>query len=109
MKLKTKHLKTPKAAVAKRPAARRGRPRKVREEGAQPFTKSDAEPAGVRVTRDVEAESVTPPANHPEAGQGSMLHLYLREIGQVKLLTVQEEIQLAKRIKKGDEAAREQM
>jgi len=38
-----------------------------------------------------------------------MLHLYLREIGQVKLLTPQEEIQLAKRIKKGDEAARELM
>jgi RNA polymerase primary sigma factor len=37
------------------------------------------------------------------------LELYLREIGQVKLLTRQEEIALARRIKKGDEQAREQM
>ena len=35
--------------------------------------------------------------------------LYLREIGQVKLLTPQEEIDLAARIKKGDKKAREQM
>jgi RNA polymerase primary sigma factor len=35
--------------------------------------------------------------------------LYLREIGQVKLLTAQEEVDLAVRIKKGDKKAREQM
>src|SRR2546427_7581980 len=35
--------------------------------------------------------------------------LYLREIGQVKLLTTQQEIELAARIKKGDKKAREQM
>ena len=54
-----------------------------------------------------EAENPKPASTEP--GQSSMLHMYLREIGQVKLLTPQEEIQLAKRIKKGDEAAREQM
>ncbi|HYG23556.1 MAG TPA: sigma-70 family RNA polymerase sigma factor [Verrucomicrobiae bacterium] len=37
------------------------------------------------------------------------LHLYLREIGQVKLLTPQEEITLAERIHEGDETAREAM
>ena len=37
------------------------------------------------------------------------MQLYLREIGQVKLLTVQEEVVLAKRIKKGDKQAREDM
>jgi len=37
------------------------------------------------------------------------IKLYLREIGQVKLLTPQEEIELAGRIKKGDKKAREQM
>jgi RNA polymerase primary sigma factor len=37
------------------------------------------------------------------------IKLYLREIGQVKLLTPQEEIDLAGRIKKGDKKAREQM
>jgi RNA polymerase primary sigma factor len=35
--------------------------------------------------------------------------LYLQEIGQVALLTVEEEIELAARIKNGDEAAREHM
>jgi RNA polymerase primary sigma factor len=37
------------------------------------------------------------------------LQLYLREIGQVRLITPQEEITLAKRIKRGNRKAREQM
>jgi RNA polymerase primary sigma factor len=37
------------------------------------------------------------------------IKLYLREIGQVKLLTPQEEIELAAKIKRGDKKAREQM
>jgi len=37
------------------------------------------------------------------------IKLYLREIGQVKLLTPQEEVELAARIKKGDKKARERM
>jgi RNA polymerase primary sigma factor len=40
---------------------------------------------------------------------GDVLQLYLNEIGQVKLLTPQEEITLAKRIRRGDRRAREQM
>jgi RNA polymerase primary sigma factor len=41
--------------------------------------------------------------------RGDNLQLYLREIGQVKLLTPQEEIALARRIKRGDKRAREHM
>ena len=44
-----------------------------------------------------------------ESTRGDTLQLYLREIGQVKLITPQEEIALAKRIKKGDRKAREKM
>ncbi|MGI8966882.1 MAG: sigma-70 family RNA polymerase sigma factor [Limisphaerales bacterium] len=55
------------------------------------------------------------PAAPPEARErspydgDSAIKLYLREIGQVKLLTVPEENALAARIKKGDKKAREHM
>ena len=65
------------------------------------------------------ATTTTPPLTPPlpvapEAIPGESLHgdsltLYLREIGQVNLLTPGEEIALAKRIKRGDKKAREQM
>jgi RNA polymerase primary sigma factor len=41
--------------------------------------------------------------------QTPCLNIYLTEIGKVKLLTPEQEIELANRIKAGDEAAREQM
>jgi RNA polymerase primary sigma factor len=67
-----------------------------------------------------EAEDPNTPAEpeEPSASRGrerssydgdTAIKLYLREIGQVKLLTPQEEIELAARIKKGDKKAREQM
>ncbi len=39
----------------------------------------------------------------------SAFHLYVREIGLTKLLTAKEEVQLARRIQKGDDSAREHM
>ena len=53
-----------------------------------------------------------PPPNHRERGSydgDTAIKLYLREIGQVKLLTPQDEVDLAARIRKGDKRAREQM
>jgi RNA polymerase primary sigma factor len=44
-----------------------------------------------------------------EEGCDSIITLYLREIGRVKLLTPQEELELAARIKNGDAEAREKM
>jgi RNA polymerase primary sigma factor len=44
-----------------------------------------------------------------ESLRGDTLQLYLREIGQVQLITPKEEIVLARRIKKGDKRARERM
>jgi RNA polymerase primary sigma factor len=45
----------------------------------------------------------------PESLEGNTLQLYLREIGQVKLLTADEEIALARRVRRGDQQAREDM
>jgi RNA polymerase primary sigma factor len=55
-------------------------------------------------------EAAHPKVRERNAYDGdTAIKLYLREIGQVKLLTPQEEIELAARIKKGDKKAREQM
>jgi RNA polymerase primary sigma factor len=59
-------------------------------------------PLAAKVVTAVEATS-------RESLRGDSLQLYLREISQVKLLTAQEEIALAKRIKRGDRKAREHM
>jgi RNA polymerase primary sigma factor len=76
-------------------------------------------PAGVRAV-DVSPSRVQPPAPptpvSPEEGElrtsydgDTAIKLYLREVGKVPLLTPQEEIELAARIKKGDKRAREHM
>ena len=49
------------------------------------------------------------PGTSAESPRGDALQLYLREIGQVKLLTPEDEVALAKRIRRGDNEAREQM
>ena len=50
------------------------------------------------------------PEDHRVAYESkTAIHLYLREVGQVALLTPAEEVELAARIKSGDESARERM
>ena len=53
------------------------------------------------------AETAEPPS--AQSSGSDALQLYLREIGQVKLITPEEEIALWRRIKRGDETAREEM
>jgi RNA polymerase primary sigma factor len=58
------------------------------------------------------AEDTSPVETHTERQKydgNTAFRLYLREVGQTKLLTPEEEVKLALRIKKGDKRAREQM
>src|SRR5438067_6194535 len=95
--------------VAKLPS-RRARARRMPPAEQQSRSASPAAPAVVSLPKTKplvhDPEYVKGPA---DSTQVPALQLYLREIGQVKLLTPKEEIELAKRIKKGDEQAREHM
>jgi RNA polymerase primary sigma factor len=106
----------------KRPLTLPGAPVKAEE-----LVRDDEEPKPEELAKEEAAAKVEDPAEvvvaGAEAGEpivhrgrersaydgDTAIKLYLREIGQVKLLTPQEEIQLAARIKKGDKKAREQM
>lgn len=67
-------------------------------------------PGGKGVPRDVDVESASITAKERVPYDGNTaFNLYLREVGETKLLTLKEENQLAARIKKGDKKAREQM
>jgi RNA polymerase primary sigma factor len=67
-------------------------------------------PAQTEPAKPAEGDTTTFIQRESERYDGdTAIKLYLREIGQVKLLTPQEEIVLAARIKKGDKKAREQM
>ena len=75
----------------------------------EPVKPEEVEEATAVVEADSE-ESLAPRERERSGYDGdTAIKLYLREIGQVKLLTPQEEIELAARIKKGDKRAREQM
>ena len=77
----------------------------AKEEAALKATETEEQPL-----IEAEAEEPAEPGRERSAYDGdTAIKLYLREIGQVKLLTPQEEIELAARIKKGDKKARELM
>jgi len=74
------------------------------EQGIEVITKEDA------TSRSPVEEAAAPPA--PVAGAEAnldSLRLYLRSIGQVELLNAAQEVQLAKRIERGDMEAKRQM
>jgi RNA polymerase primary sigma factor len=109
--------KTPHPPLRRRPAPQSVRhPKTLRSVARKPVAKHgpvEAEPilvkAAAEVPRDEEAYAPAPERERSGYDGDTAIKLYLREIGQVKLLTPQEEIHLAARIKKGDKKARELM
>jgi RNA polymerase primary sigma factor len=122
-------LKSFMAAKTKRPAKVNGKSRQVAppETTTPRFSKSksvvlnskmpiippEAAAEAAKLEAELRAEDLAPPQiverERSSYDGDTAIKLYLREIGQVKLLTPQEEIELAARIKKGDKKAREQM
>ena len=81
----------------------------VKSQADEAFEK---EAASVSAVREPHVEKEAPAEEKEERTSydaDTAIKLYLREIGQVKLLTPGEEVELAARIKKGDKKAREQM
>jgi len=76
------------------------------EQGIEVITKEDA------TSRNPVEETATPPPPVADAGTEAnldSLRLYLRSIGQVELLNAAQEVELAKRIERGDMEAKRQM
>ena len=73
--------------------------------------KSEVSPSALKqvivVPTDLQRETSLPVESPPKAD--SILSLYMREAGQIPLLTPKQEVALAARIKSGDAAAREHM
>src|SRR5262245_7927079 len=108
MKFKNNRLRP--MATARKP--RRGRPRNG---SARPLERSlKRKPMAPVLPLSIRRKPVSPVVEsdgHRTNGstEATPLQLYLREIGQVNLLTPKEEIALGKRIRRGDAQAREHM
>jgi RNA polymerase primary sigma factor len=89
------------------------------EQGIDVIAREDiavkAEPAPVEAAAEPMAEPVVSPRAAESAAEGlpdgnlDSLRLYLRSIGQVELLTATQEVELARRIERGDMEAKRQM
>jgi RNA polymerase primary sigma factor len=104
-------------------------PLRAEPEAEEAFPKDDEEPNPEELAKEKEALGSEAAAGSPAVAEvqaeervlesrsrqrspyngDTTFKLYLREIGQVKLLTPREEIELAARIKRGDKKARERM
>jgi RNA polymerase primary sigma factor len=102
-----------KAQAPKVPGAAAAKPGRAERRGLGGEQAPSPAPAAVgEVTPDIGREEDFAPMTDKERAPydgDTAIKLYLREIGQVKLLTLPEESDLAARIKKGDKKAREQM
>jgi RNA polymerase primary sigma factor len=82
--------------------------RKTLSEDDLPFDDSVVLAESAAHTEEIEEPEIPKKDREPYDGNTAYT-LYLREIGQTKLLTPKEEITLANRIHKGDKRAREEM
>jgi RNA polymerase primary sigma factor len=111
-------LRPPQPVAQERPVVQEELPKDDEEPKPEDLAKEEealksqeAEEAATAAAAAAEAEGQAAPRVRERASYDgdTAIKLYLREIGQVKLLTPQEEIDLAAKIKKGDKKAREQM
>lgn len=110
---KTKKRPTASEQVAKKPTKAKKKESVVEKRGQPEVDNAfELEAASAGPVRAAQIEKTAPAEEKEERTSydaDTAIKLYLREIGQVKLLTPAEEVELAARIKKGDKKAREQM
>jgi RNA polymerase primary sigma factor len=85
------------------------RPAVLRAGQAQGSGDETSAPEPDAVPKENETVATAEPASRAPYDGDTAIKLYLREIGQVRLLTPPQEVELAARIKQGDRKAREQM
>jgi RNA polymerase primary sigma factor len=98
-----------KIVLLRRPAASAAKGSKETRAITPPPEAKSAESEVARKPKAAADAEATPTRERSAYDGDTAIKLYLREIGLVKLLTPEEEIELAAKIKKGDKKAREQM